>query len=228
MRRLALLLALACLTLAACRRPGPPGAAGGPVETSGLSLDDPEPEPESTPEPTKEKKKPPPPKEPAKPKEPPPKSLAGFSFGQERKEAWKACTTKGTWKRYGKAWLCTKSLEDPGFKGSPALSFCADKVCAIGFAITPEASDYKAWAETHDKIKKVFTERYGAPTKTDEQIPEECKTDKFVECLTEGKAKTEAHWLWDEHKIVLRMSKKQQGEGPPAIRLVSMPTAKSQ
>ncbi len=227
MRRLAILLALACITLAACRRPGPAGPGGGPIQTPGLSLDDPEPEPASEP-PKQEKPKPPPVPELSKPKAPPPKSLAGFSFGQERKDAWKACSTKGTWKRYGKAWLCTKSLEDPGFEGSPALSFCADKVCAIGFAITPEASDYKTWAEAHDKIKKVFTDRYGAPTKSDDQVPEECKTDTFVDCLTAGKAKTEAQWLWDEgHKIVLRMSKKRQGEGPPAIRLVSMPTATS-
>jgi hypothetical protein len=67
--------------------------------------------------------------------------------------------------------------------------------------------------------------RYGAATKSDEQIPDDCKGESFVACLDAGKARAEDLWQWEAgHKVVLRMSQKSSGEGPPAIRLISLPT----
>ena len=43
-----------------------------------------------------------------------------------------------------------------------------------------------------------------------------------------GKDVVEIPFELDRDKIVLRMSQKQSGEGPPAIRLVSLPAAKAE
>lgn len=230
MQRLLTSFAFMCLAFAACRRPQP---AGGPVQVPpGLSLDEPESPPAEDDDDSDQAvttKPPPAPPKPSAPTVPPPTKMAGFNFGQSRADAWQACSKKGTWKRYGEHWLCTKPLVDPGFQGSPVLSFCDDKVCAIGFAIVPDSADYKTWSATFEKIRQILIGRYGAATKSEEQIPDDCKGENFVDCLDAGKARAESLWQWTAgHKVVLRMSQKSSGEGPPAIRLVSLPTASPQ
>jgi hypothetical protein len=132
-----------------------------------------------------------------------------------------ACTTRAVWRRVGTNYACTEPLEDTGFPGSPVLSFCDDRVCAIGIAVTPPASDFQSWNAAFTQLRAVLVARHGEPTSMDEQIPEECKGDKFVGCLDAGTAKRELTWKWDVHVVTLRMSKKQSG-GPSAIRYVSM------
>ncbi len=134
-----------------------------------------------------------------------------------------ACTVKGTWRRVKPNFACTKPVEDTGFGGSPVLSFCDDKLCAIGIAITPEATDFETWNQSFVKVRDVLVARHGEPTTSTETVPDECKNEKFVVCLESGTAEKELTWVWDAHLVSLRMSKKKTSDGPPAIRLVSMP-----
>lgn len=211
-------VAVSLLPLGACRRPPPRQPA---LEETAAPIVPPKPPPEES----EEEDKPPPPPPPPKPTSPPPTGDAGFTFGQARKDAYKACTKKATWKRYEEYWSCTKPLEDPGFEGTPVLGFCDDVLCAIGYSLVPEETLFETWNAAYTKIREVLVARHGAPTTQSEQLPDDCKNEGFVECLTSGKARAEASWIWDEgHKVTLSMGPKKSGEGPVAIRVVSVPT----
>jgi hypothetical protein len=175
-------------------------------------------EEESEPEPPP----PPPPPEATKPTSPPPRAEAGFVFGQTRKQAMSSCTTRAVWRRVDGNYACTEPVESPGFEGSPVLSFCDDSLCAVGIAVTPPTTDFQSWDAAFARMRAVLVQRHGEPTRSDEQIPDECKSDKLVECLDSGAAKRELSWQWDAHVVLLRMSRK-HGGGPSAIRFVSMP-----
>ena len=212
---------LLVLTLPACRRRLPPNHAGTAAMPAPTSAPEPEPD-ETEPE---EEKKPPPPPPPPKPASPPPSGEAGFAFGLSRKDAMNVCTTKAVWRREGQNYACTDAVEDPGFGGSPVLSFCDDRLCAIGVAIAPEATDWITWDQAFTKMRSVLVTRHGEPTTTNEQIPDDCKNAQFVSCLDSGRAQKELTWKWDGHVVILRMSKKRSSDGPSAIRFVSMPRA---
>lgn len=217
MRRLFFFLALVAGALPACRRPPPPSAQ--PAFTPAPAPRTAE-EPEAEPEPAE-----PAPPPPAKPSSPPPAGEAGFRFGLTRKEAMNACSTRAVWRREGTNYACTEALEDPGIAGSPVLSFCDDQLCAIGVAHVPEAGDWASWNQAFEKTREALVARHGAPTATSEQIPDDCKNDQFVQCLDAGRAHKEVSWQWDRHLVSLRMSKKKSGDGPSAIRFVSIPKA---
>ena len=166
---------------------------------------------------------PPAPPPPPKPTSPPPTAEGGFEFGLPRKKAFAACTTKHVWKRHGEHWSCTKPLEDMGFGTSPVLNFCDDVLCGVGMVVTVAESDWESWNKAFSAIRSRLVERHGQPTTSEEQIPPECRNEQFVECLKAGKASAEATWKWDEgHVVSIRMSKKKSGEGPAAIRFVSI------
>lgn len=179
-------------------------------------------------EPKKEEEKPAEPEAPPappKPTSPPPEGIAGFKFGQSKKDAQSACTMKGTWKRAKTNYTCSKAAEDPGLAGAPIVSFCDDKVCAIGIAYTPDVPDFAAWEAAYIKMKDLLVQKHGEPTTNTDTVTDDCKNDKFVVCMESGTAEKEVSWQWDNHVVTLRMSKKKQGDGPPAIRFVSMPKA---
>ncbi len=210
--------ALGLVSLAACRRPPPP-----PVYQP---LRDPNPaEVEEDEEPPAPKPAPPPP--PAKPTSAPPSAEAGFAFGLSRRDAMNLCSTRGVWRRVGENYSCTKPLEDAGLPGGPVLSFCNDAMCAIGIAYTPEGTDYGVWSEAFSKMREVLVARHGEPTEVEEQVPDECKTERIVECLEAGRASQQLLWRWDDHVVRLTLSKKRAGEGPAAIRFVSTKVAPS-
>jgi hypothetical protein len=215
-------LVLALVPLGGCRRrpakqPAQPQPA--PVAVAPKPVKPPEPPPLPPP--------PPPPPEPPRPSSPPPEGEAGFSFLQARRDAIAACTKRGVWRRDGNNYVCTKPPVDPGFPGSVVLSLCDEVVCAIGMAHVPAGADYQHWDEAFTKVRDVLVSRHGEPTSASEQIPEECKNERFVECLNAGTASRELEWKWDEHVLSLRMSKKRGAEGAAAIRLVSLPQPKS-
>jgi hypothetical protein len=162
---------------------------------------------------------------PPKPTSPPPDGIAGFKFGQLKKDAQSACTLKGTWKRTKPNYTCSKPAEDPGLAGSPVISFCDDKVCAIGIAYTPDVPDFAAWDTAYTKMKDLLVQKHGEPTTNTDTVTDDCKNEKFVVCMESGTAEKEVSWQWDNHVVTLRMSKKKTGDGPPAIRFVSMPKA---
>jgi hypothetical protein len=213
--RLLVFCALMVAALPACR---PRKQSSAPAWTPPRATAEPEEEEEEA-----EARPPPSPAPPVEtvPTSQPPVGEAGFVFGQTRKQAMAACTTRAVWRRVGSNYACTEPIEDPGFEGSPVVSFCDDRVCAVGIALTPATSDFRSWDAAFANVRGVLVSRHGEPTTTDEQIPEACKNDGFVACLDGGTAKRELSWKWDVHVVVLRMSKKQDG-GPSAIRFVSM------
>jgi hypothetical protein len=217
-----LAIAIASLLLAAlpaCRRP-PPMATGAPMPAPKSSEPE-ESEEDEEPEPAP----PPPPSPPAKLTSPPPTSEAGFPFGISRKDAFSLCTQSATWRRDGTNYACSKVVESPGFEGAPVLSFCNDKLCALGIAVAPEAADYASWDQAFTQMRAALVAKHGEPTATTDNIPDDCKNDQFMQCLTSGKAERELTWTWDSHVVSLRMSKKKSGDGAPAIRFISRPTA---
>lgn len=177
----------------------------------------------------KKKEEPPPPAEPTgpvKPTSPPPDGVGGFKFGQPRKEAQAMCTAaKGKWKKTKQTYTCSKSPEDAGMDGGPVLSFCEEKLCAIGIAFTPDVPGFPAWDEIFTKVKTQLVAKHGEPTVSTDTVTEECKDDKFVVCMEANGVEKEATWQWDNHTVSLRMSKKKVGDGPPAIRFTSVPKA---
>lgn len=168
---------------------------------------------------------PPPPPAPAELSSPAPESEAGFRFGISRKDAFSLCTQSATWRRDGTNYACSKVVESPGFEGAPVLSFCSDKLCAIGIAVVPQAADFATWDQTFTQMRSALVAKHGEPTATTDEIPDDCKNDQFVACLTSGKAARELTWTWNAHVVSLRMSKKKSGDGAPAIRFISRPTA---
>ncbi len=217
--RLVLSLLVLIALLPACRRRQPPHQAGlepAPVVTTEPEKAEPEPE-----EPKQEPAAPAP--APAAPTSPPPASEAGFSFGMAKRDAMNRCSVKGVWRRDGQNYACTLAPEDPGFEGSPVVSFCNDVVCAVGIAVTPSATDFATWDQTFGKMQAALVARHGEPTSKNDQIPDDCKNDSFVACLDDGRALRELSWQWDTHVVTLRMSKRKSGDGPSAIRFVSMP-----
>lgn len=175
----------------------------------------------------KKKEEPPPPEEPKgppKPTSPAPDGIGGFKFGQVRKEAQAMCTAaKGKWKKTKQTYTCSKSPEEAGIEGSPVLSFCEDKLCAIGIAFTPDVPEFPAWEAIFVKVKDGLVAKHGEPTIANDTVTEECKNEKFVVCMEVNGVEKEATWQWDNHTVSLRMSKKKVGDGPPAIRLTSVP-----
>jgi hypothetical protein len=134
------------------------------------------------------------------------------------------CSTKATWRREGTNYACTAVIESPGFDGTPVLSFCNDSLCAIGIAVTPSAPDWQTWDQSFTKMRDALIAKHGQPVTVADQIPDDCKNEKFQQCLEQGKAERELSWTWDTHVTSLRMSRKKSGEGPAAIRFVSKPT----
>jgi hypothetical protein len=177
-------------------------------------------------EPAKKEEAPPPeePKGPVKPTSPPPDGVGGFKFGQARKEAQAMCTAaKGKWKKTKQTYTCSKPPEDAGLDGPTVLSFCEDKVCAIGIAFTPDVPEFPAWDAIYVKVKDQLVAKHGEPTVNTDTVTEECKNEKFVVCMEVNGVEKEVNWQWDNHTVSLRMSKKKVGDGPPAIRLTSVP-----
>jgi len=220
MRFLVCLLVMAA-ALPGCRRQtnnvnAPPSFT--PEEEEALWQEPKKPEP--PPEPTE-------PPAPPKPTSPPPEGAAGFKFGQSKKDAMATCTLKGTWKRAKPNYSCSKPAEDAGLEGPPVLSFCDDKVCAIGIAYTPDVPEFPAWDVAYTKMKDLLVSKHGEPTTAVDTVTDDCKNEKFVVCMEAGSAEKEVTWLWDNHFVSLRMSKKKTGDGPPAIRFVSIPKARA-
>jgi hypothetical protein len=219
MRWLAPLLFIV-VTFPGCRKAAKP--AEGPQDFS-------EKEEEALWEEPKKKEEPPPPAEPAgpvKPTSPPPDGIGGFKFGQARKEAQAMCTAaKGKWKKTKQTYTCSKAPEDAGLEGAPVLSFCEEKLCAIGIAYTPDVPEFPAWDAIYTKVKDSLVSKHGEPTVNSDTVTEECKNEKFVVCMEVNGVEKEVSWQWDTHTVSLRMSKKKVGDGPPAIRLTSVPKA---
>ncbi|MBX3130707.1 MAG: hypothetical protein KF718_28575 [Polyangiaceae bacterium] len=201
--------------LVSCRPPPPPA----PLPHKPL-FDEPEPEPEAEPAPSKPETPPPPPT----PTSPPPDAEAGFAFGLPRREAMNLCTKKFVWRRHGEHHACTKPVQDPGLPGSPVLSFCGDTLCAVGVAHTPTSRAWTAWSEPFEAMRARLIERHGEPTSVTDELAEDCKSERLVECLESKTTKRELIWKWDSHVIRLTMGLKTSGEGPAAIRFVSMRT----
>jgi hypothetical protein len=218
MRSWILLGGLVLVALPACRRP-PPMATSTPPPPAKTS------EPEAEEEQQTEEPAPAPPPPPTKPTSPAPAGEAGFQFGLSRKESFSLCTSKATWRRDGQNYACSAVVESPGFDGAPVLSFCSDKLCAIGIAVTPAAPDYQTWDQTFIKMRDALVAKHGEPTTLSDKIPDDCRNEKFQECLTSGKAERELTWTWDAHVVSLRMSKKKSGDGSPAIRFISRQVA---
>jgi hypothetical protein len=173
-----------------------------------------EPEPQKAPEP------PPPPPEPTSP---PPEQGLGFTFGLARDQTVRECSHRGSWSKKAGVYYCSRTPDESLFKGKPALSFCDDKLCAVGVAIEVETRDWEAWNARYQEMKKALIELHGPPTVENENVPEECKKDDVVKCLDDGSASAEATWNWKQgHRVSLTMSKKKSGEGPSAIRFVSI------
>lgn len=174
------------------------------------------------PEPAEEKKPEPPPP-PPEPTSPPPEDGLGYKFGATKNESMRKCSKKGTWSKKGGNYGCSRGLESANIEGKPVLSFCDEKLCAVGTAIVVEGTDFAAWNARFEELKAELVKAHGPPTIESLNIGDECKSDKFVSCLDEGKASAEVTWKWKTgHRVSLTMAKKASGEGPSAIRFVSL------
>ncbi len=180
---------------------------------------EPEPEPEE-----EEKKPPPPPPAPKGPTSPAPDNALGFAFGEPHKEVMAACTGSGkTWHKHAPTYSCSSALEGAAFDGEAVLNFCKFRLCGVGMVVVVEGKDYAAWSARYAKMRDTLVEKFGPPTEEQTNVPKDCQNDGFVACMDDGRASVEATWEWKEgHKVSLKMSKKQSGEGPSAIRYVAV------
>lgn len=166
------------------------------------------------------KAEPPPPPVPTSP---PPVEELGFAFGKTKTQTMGACTKRGTWSKRDGNYHCSKAPEGAQFPGKPVLSFCGDALCAIGLVVVVDGNDYASWNARFMEMKQALVDKHGPPTVDTQNVGAECQNEEFVKCLDEGKASAEATWSWKEgHRLSLTMSKKKSGEGPSAIRFVSI------
>jgi hypothetical protein len=176
-----------------------------------------EPEPEEMPKP------PPAPPPPPEPTSPPPTEALGFELGQGKEAAMRRCSKLGTWGKRGASYTCSRALKGASIEAKPLLSFCGEKLCAAGAAITIEAPDFESWNARFTELKAALVALHGAPTVDVVTVPDSCKNDTFVKCLDDGTANLEATWTWKAgHRVSLTMSKKKTDDGPSAIRFVSV------
>ncbi|MBK8999985.1 MAG: hypothetical protein IPM35_30070 [Myxococcales bacterium] len=107
--------------------------------------------------------------------------------------------------------------------GKPVLSFCDEKLCAVGVAVVVEGADFAAWNAKLEELKAALVALHGAPTVESSNLANTCKNDTLVTCLNDGSATAEVTWKWKQgHRVSLTMSRKTSREGPSAIRFVSI------
>ncbi|MBK9001673.1 MAG: hypothetical protein IPM35_38620 [Myxococcales bacterium] len=171
----------------------------------------------------KEEPKPEPPPPPPEPTSPPPEEGLGYNFGQDKNATMLKCTKRGTWGKRGGAYTCSRPVDGAAIPGKPVLSFCDEKLCAVGVAVVVETPDHAAWSARFEEMKAALVAKHGAPTVDAITVPDTCKNETFVKCLDDGSANAEATWNWkDGHRVTLTMSKKKSDDGPSAIRFVSI------
>ncbi len=177
------------------------------------------------PEPKKEEEKPKPAEPPPSPDptSPPPDGGLGYTFGESKNKAVGICSQRGAWSKKGNTYVCSKPTEGAIFTGKPVLSFCDEKLCAVGVAVVVETGDYEAWKKRWDEMKKILVDLHGPPGVDVTNIDEKCQNEGFSKCLDDGTASAEATWHWKEgHRVSLTMGKKKSGEGPSAIRFAAI------
>ena len=220
MRKTFLVLSLALVAPIGCRPPAKPQPADNSAFNSPAPAGQEEkwtvPEPKEEPKPAE----PPPPPEPTSP---PPEAALGYTFGLNKQKTISACSQRGDWSKKGESYGCSKPLKEALFPGKPVLSFCDDKLCAVGVAVVVETPTYEAWNTRFEEMKKALVDLHGAPTVETTTVTDACKNDTFVKCMDDGTANTELTWKWKQgHRVSLTMGKKKSGEGPSAIRFVSI------
>jgi len=222
MRRVIVALLLAAFVFPACRRK----PAKAPSAAEAFTAPPPPGEEEKWTEPEPEKEAPPPePPPPPEPTSPPPEHALGFTFGETKTQTMRHCTKRGTWGKKQGNYYCSRAVDGAEFPGKPILSFCGDDptLCAVGVAIEVDTSDWAAWSARFEEMKQALVTAHGAPTVDTQTVDEACKGDEFVKCLDDGTASLEATWKWKQgHRVSLTMSKKKSGDGPSAIRFVSI------
>lgn len=171
-----------------------------------------------------EKPKPEPPPKPTGPTSPAPTDALGFTFGEEHRAVMGECTGHGkTWHKHAPTYSCSEALEGAAFDGEAVLNFCKFRLCGVGMVVVVDGKGYAAWSERFQKMRQTLEEKFGPPSSEATNVPAECQNDGFVTCMDDGKASMEASWEWKEgHKVTLKMSKKQSGDGPSAIRYVAV------
>lgn len=172
----------------------------------------------------KEEPKPEPPPPPPEPTSPPPEEGLGYKFGQSKTAVMQKCTQRGTWKKQGSSYTCSRPVKGVAFEGKPLLNFCdGDQLCAVGVAIVVEGGDFAAWNARFEELKQALVALHGPPTVEAVNVGDACKNETFLKCLDEGTASAELTWKWKQgHRVSLTMAKKKGDGGPSAIRFVSV------
>lgn len=172
----------------------------------------------------KPKPKPPPPAAPTGPTSAPPDNALGFPFGEEHRNVMSTCTGGGgSWHKHAPTYSCSKALEGAVFDGEAVLNFCKFRLCGVGMVVTLEAKDRASWTDRFAKMRQSLEGKFGPPSAETAAVPTECEGESFMSCLDDGRASMEVRWEWQTgHKVTLKMSRKQSGDGPSAIRYVAV------
>jgi TPR repeat protein len=126
--------------------------------------------------------------------------VAGFRLGSTRPDVVSKCRAAGRvvdTTASGGAVVCSGSAEPIGFDAVVRIDFCAGKACSVSVIrsrTSAEATD-TAWLQAFDSLRAKLADKYGAPSRDEEKIPDECRTE-VVPCLREGRATHFAGWTW--------------------------------
>ena len=106
------------------------------------------------------------------------------------------------WSATASGWECSGTPAAVGFDSKVALQFCGQKLCQLHvIAGTTPTSSVR---ERFDKWRGKLDEKYGTPTRSEIQVPDECAQD-FVGCIKTGRAVAKVEWRWHGGRSILLM-----------------------
>jgi TPR repeat protein len=126
--------------------------------------------------------------------------VAGFRFGSARGEVIAKCRAASREvdaTARGGAVICLGPAAPIGFEAVVRVDFCGGKACAIRVLRGRSAteSDDSTWLQVFDSLRSKLTDKYGSPSRDEEKVPDECRSD-VVPCLRDERATHFVEWTW--------------------------------
>lgn len=130
-----------------------------------------------------------------------PEGAVGFAFGISADDAGAVCSKAGH--SWDEALTTCSALPSPvGFEGIARAGFCEARLCRVELVFPTDPAEMMGVLA---KLRVALGERYGRPTRSKVQVPQECrKRSTFASCLARGEAVIEVLWSWsDKHAVFL-------------------------
>jgi hypothetical protein len=145
-----------------------------------------------------------------------PRVAAGFRFGMSEGAAERVCAGTGRTFRSGDGFhACDGAPPGVAQANSVELKFDTRGLWSIDVVLPASAQ----WKRSFVQLREGIVKRYGAPVRTNDEVPERCAPEaEAAGCAERGEIKVSTEWQWpDGGRLVLRIP---PVPGPLAIRLL--------